>query len=86
MTCKVLYGGVHRENNPAYNSDLYRFPETSNGYPSTFIFANEPYVEASVGIANILKFFRVDAVKRFTYLNHPNVSPFGVRVRLKFDF
>jgi hypothetical protein len=43
-------------------------------------------VEGSVGVGNILKFFRIDVVKRFTYLNLPNVTPVGIRGRFKLDF
>ena len=85
VTCKVLYGGVSRENNPAYNANLYRFPE-ANGVPTTYIFDKEPYVEGSVGIANLFKFFRLDYVRRFTYLDHPNAPKWGIRGRFKFDF
>jgi len=85
ITCKVLYGGVSRENNPAYNTNLYRFPEV-NGVLTTYIFDKDPYIEGSVGIANLLKFFRIDLVKRFTYLDHPNAPSWGIRGRFKFDF
>ena len=37
-------------------------------------------------IENIFKFVRVDLVKRFTYLDHPDVSQWGIRARVKFDF
>ncbi len=47
---------------------------------------NKPYVEASVGIENILTFIRVDAVWRLTHLDHPNISPFGVRATVQFGF
>ena len=43
-------------------------------------------MEAGVGIENIFKFFRVDLVRRLTYLNKPNVDEWGVRMSLKFDF
>lgn len=46
----------------------------------------KPYVEAGVGVENILKFIRVDAIKRFSYLNHPNISKFGIRVSMYFKF
>ncbi|MBS1646926.1 MAG: carboxypeptidase-like regulatory domain-containing protein [Bacteroidetes bacterium] len=85
-SCKILYGGVRNENNPAHNSDLYRFPIEPNGTPITYVFNQGPYVEASVGIANIFKFLRVDVVKRFSYLDHPNVSSFGIRARVSFEF
>ncbi len=80
VTCKVLYGGLGRIDNPDYQNDLFKFPVDSNGVPLTYTLEKQPYIEASVGIANIMKVFRVDLVKRFTYLNHPNVSDIGVRL------
>jgi hypothetical protein len=78
---KVLYGGIRNENNPALNPSLYKFPANQ-----TFTLEKAPYIEGSVGVTNILKFFRVDLVERFSYLDHPNISKLGVRARLKFDF
>jgi hypothetical protein len=43
-------------------------------------------MEASIGIGNILKFFRVDFVKRLSYLDNPQVSEYGIRGRFKMDF
>jgi hypothetical protein len=43
-------------------------------------------MEGSVGIGNIFKLLRVDVVKRFSYLDHPVVSPYGIRAMVKFDF
>ena len=45
-----------------------------------------PYIEAAVGIENILKFVRVDALYRLRYLDHPNISKFGVRIKFQFNF
>ena len=45
-----------------------------------------PYYEAGVGIENIFKLIRVDALWRFSYLNKDNVSPFGIRAALQFRF
>jgi len=39
-----------------------------------------PYMEGGVGIENIFKVMRVDALWRLNYLDHPNISPFGIRV------
>ncbi|MBN9295888.1 MAG: carboxypeptidase-like regulatory domain-containing protein [Filimonas sp.] len=83
---KVLYGGVRSENNPANNSNLYKFPTDENGTTTTFSLNDGPYVEGSVGIANIFKVLRVDYVRRFTYLEHPDIAKWGIRVRFKFDF
>jgi Family of unknown function (DUF5686)/CarboxypepD_reg-like domain len=47
---------------------------------------NKPYFEAGAGIENIFKVFRVDAIWRLSYLEHENVSPFGVRFGMRFSF
>jgi hypothetical protein len=78
-TFKVIYGGLRSMNNPDYQNDLFKFPVDSNGVPLTYTLGKQPYIEASIGISNILKVFRLDLVKRFTYLNHPKVSDIGVR-------
>jgi len=85
-TVKVLYGGLSDSNNPNKTSGLFKFPVDDNGTPLTYTFGSKPYVEGSVGVSNIFKFFRLDLVKRFTYLDHPNVATWGVRARFKFDF
>jgi hypothetical protein len=86
MTCKVLYGGVSKTNDPNQQTGLFKFPADKDGNPITYTLEKEPYVEASVGISNIFRFFRVDLVKRLTYLDHPNVASTGIRARFKFDF
>ncbi|NBA89030.1 carboxypeptidase-like regulatory domain-containing protein [Emticicia sp. CRIBPO] len=85
-TFKLLYGDLRKENNPAYTDDILRFPEAEDGTPITHTFANKPYMEGSIGVANIFKFLRVDLVKRFNYLSNPHVSGLGVRASFKFDF
>jgi len=45
-----------------------------------------PYVEVSAGIGNILRIFRIDFVKRLTYLDDPDISDFGIRASMKMDF
>jgi len=58
----------------------------------TFTLEKMPYVEASIGIENIFKLISVDLVKRFTYLDNPNVAQigalrgWGVRFRLGIRF
>jgi hypothetical protein len=86
VTAKVLYGGISSLNDPNSASNLFRFPVNDQGKPITYTFGNKPYVETSVGVSNILKFFRVDYVQRITYLDHPNISKTGVRVSVKVDF
>jgi hypothetical protein len=82
---KILYGGLRNENNPYYNPNQMVFP-TTNGVTSTFVLDRQPYLEASVGIYNIFSFIRVDLIKRFTYLDHPNISTLGIRISSNFHF
>ncbi len=87
VTGKLLYGGVRSENDPNINSSTFKFPvDNLSGMPTTYALSKEPYAEVSVGVANIFKLFRVDLVKRLTYLNNPEVSQWGIRTRVKFDF
>jgi hypothetical protein len=86
VTCKILYGDLSNKNNPDKQTSLFKFPVDKDGNPVTYKLGKTPYIEASVGIGNIMKFFRIDLVKRLTYLDHPNVSQYGLRARFKFDF
>ncbi|RKR83010.1 carboxypeptidase-like protein [Mucilaginibacter gracilis] len=86
ITFKALYGGIRDENNPALHSSLIQFPVNSAGVPLTYSLNGKPYTEGSIGIGNILKFFRVDLVERFNYLDHPNAPQFGIRTRARLDF
>ncbi|SKB53652.1 CarboxypepD_reg-like domain-containing protein [Sphingobacterium nematocida] len=83
---KALYGGLRDENNPTLNNKVYAWQTNSEGDISSFTFGSKPYMEASVGLSNIFKILRVDLVKRLNYLDQPNVSQWGVRARIKFDF
>ncbi|OCX52818.1 hypothetical protein BEL04_00355 [Mucilaginibacter sp. PPCGB 2223] len=86
ITFKALYGGIRDENNPALHPNLLQFPTDADGRPLTYSLNKGPYTEGSVGIGNILKFFRVDLVERFNYLDNPNTTRFGIRTRATFDF
>jgi len=86
LSFKAAWGGLSSTNDPALNSSLYQFPVTATGQPITYALRGTPYMEGGVGIENIFKFMRVDLVRRFDYLDHPNVTPYGIRARVKFDF
>lgn len=79
VSFKILYGGLRDQNNPLIHPDLYKFPTYANGAPATYALGNVPYVEASVGLSNIFKVLRLDLVHRFNYLDHPGVTPWGLR-------
>lgn len=85
VSAKILYGGVRDENNPYKDPSMIQYP-TVGSMPATYALNKTPYIEGSVGVANIFKLFRVDLVKRFNYLDHPGVSSLGVRARFKFEF
>jgi hypothetical protein len=85
VSCKILYGGLNKNNNPDYHNDIYKLPVDNNGMPLTYTLEKQPYIEASIGVSNIMRIFRVDLIKRFTYLNHPNISGLGLRVQFRFD-
>ncbi len=86
VSAKGIYGRLTDANNPNVTSGLMNFPTDKYGKPTTFSLTDKPYAEVSVGVGNIFKFFRVDVVKRVSYLDHPNVQEYGIRARFKFDF
>jgi hypothetical protein len=85
-TVKVLYGGLSKRNDPRQDPTKIQFSNYADGTPITYTLGSEPYVEASVGIANIFKLLRLDLVKRFTYLDNPLIANWGIRGRVRFDF
>jgi hypothetical protein len=85
-TFKAAWGGLSDQNNPDLHPLLYQFPVTSTGQPITYALNGTPYMEGSIGVENIFKFVRVDLVRRFDYLDHPEVSKYGIRARVKIDF
>jgi hypothetical protein len=74
VTGKLLIGNLSEK-----NKNVMYFPE---GLTSL----NKPYSEASIGIENILNLLRIDAMWRFSYLNHPNIEIFGLRAVLQLSF
>nr|NQU92315.1 carboxypeptidase-like regulatory domain-containing protein [Bacteroidota bacterium] len=55
-------------------------------FPDGLYTLDKPYFEAGAGIENILKIFRVDAIWRLSYLDHPDISKFGIRFSMQFSF
>ena len=46
----------------------------------------KPYFETGVGIENIFRLLRLDAIWRLSYLDHPNIPKFGLRLSLWLQF
>jgi len=86
ISAKGIYGQLSDANNPEKTEGLMNFPTDENENHTTYTLSAKPYAEVSVGIGNILKFFRVDLVKRMTYLDNPYVQEYGIRARFKIDF
>lgn len=87
ISFKAIYGGLRDENNPEKTTTgLYKMPLYENGLQRTYSLSKTPYIEGSVGLGNIFKLIRLDLVKRFNYLDHPEVSEWGIRTRVKLDF
>ncbi len=92
ITFKGVWGRLSDQNNPTINKQLVQFIQNSNGQVETTTLRSKPYMEASVGVLNILKFGRLDLVKRLNYLDAPNVPALfgskglGIRFMLQFEF
>jgi hypothetical protein len=55
-------------------------------FPPGLTYLDKPYVEAAVGIENILKLIRIDATWRFSYRDHPDIQTWGLRIALWLQF
>ena len=76
-----MYGKLSDKNNPWINPiGLFQFPDEVG------LFGSKPYMEASIGIENILRIIRIDYYKRLTYLNAPNIQKSGLRIAFRFSF
>lgn len=75
-----IYGGLSDRNNPTLTPGLFQLPD------GTMPLGNKPYMEASVGLENILKILRVDYYRRLSYLDNPGIKKGGFRIALRFSF
>jgi hypothetical protein len=85
LSFKALYGGLRAENNPYVTGGLYNFPAPEAGTTGTYALGDAPYTEAGVGIGNIFKLLRIDAIRRFNYLDHPGVSKYGFKLAMNIN-
>ena len=72
---KALIGRVNDK-----NRQLLIFPE------HLYDLRDGPYFEASAGIENIFKVFRIDGVWRLSYLDHDKAIPFTIKASFQFTF
>ena len=76
-----MYGKLSDKNNPWINpAGLFQFPDEVG------LFGSKPYLEASIGIENILKVMRIDYYRRLTYRDAPDIQKNGFRIGFRFSF
>lgn len=75
-----FWGRLSKKNDPDYNHSLLLFPD------DVYRMKNEPYMEYSIGVQNILQFFRLDYVRRINYLDHNNIEKGGFRISFEMSF
>lgn len=71
-----VWGRLSSKNDPLKSAELFRLPPTALNTEMN----HGPYMEASVGIDNILKCLRVDYVWRLSYRTTPGIDRYGVRI------
>lgn len=81
ITFKGFWGNLTRKNNPAYNDNLFKFPEGTGKQ-----MGHTPYMELGVGITNILKVLRLDYIWRLSYRNTPHAPNSGLRFSFLLEF
>ena len=82
LSLRGIWGSLSDKNNPALHDDLFQFPTDVPCRPM----GDTPYMEAGVGLDNILTVLRVDYVWRLTYRDHAGSDRRGVRIQLHFNF
>ena len=87
VTLKAVWGGISDQCNPLNgNERLIKFPTNADGEMQTYTLEKEPYVEGGIGIANIFRILRIDYVRRFNYLDHPEVDKWGIFFSFRVKF
>ena len=85
ISFRGMFGHLSEKNrpDPLNTGKLFKFPYEN--YEQHYL-GRMPYMELSVGIANILKVLRVDYVHRLTYRNLPDIQKWGIRIELGVQF
>lgn len=75
LILKVAYGGLR-----SGHAQVLTLPEPTGSLRQM------PYIEAGVGICNILHLFSVQSIWRLTYRNAPDAIKWGIRCRVELGF
>ena len=71
----AVYGTLDRN-----NSNEFILPDR------TFSLEEKPFAEAYIGVENIFRFVRLDAIWRLSYRDNPNVRNFGLLIGFQIQF
>ena len=82
VSMRGIWGSLSEKNNPEKSDDVFLFP--ADALCQTM--GDQPYMEAGIGLDNILTVLRVDYVWRLTYCDHAGTDRRGVRIQLHFNF
>lgn len=74
VSSKILWG------------DLNQPESASLIFPQNLDTLSKPYIETGVGLENVFRFFRVDAIWRLTYLDKENITNFGILAKMQIRF
>ncbi len=82
---KAVIGSISNENLAANALNIFEETDenTYNGFRTP---TDHPYLEAGIGIENIFKVFRIEAVWRLNYLDNPQARRFNLRAGVNFYF
>lgn len=84
-TFKAVMGTISDRNRDANRLNTF-VPTEADTYAGFRTPNKRPYMEASVGIENILKVFQVELSWRLSYLDNPQARRFGLRFGVAFYF
>jgi hypothetical protein len=80
LTFKAIYGGLSDSNDPDKHQEFIQFQNDAEGRRVNYTLQDKPYIEGGVSVGNIFKVLRLDLVRRFNYLDNPEVPHmFGVK-------
>ncbi len=86
---KAIWGDIseaHDPLNPNHSNVIFPFPTNEKGLTTMSTFNNGPYMEASIGIANIFSILRLDYVRRLSYLDNPDVDEWNIMCSITIQF
>lgn len=77
-----MWSSLSDKNKPDRNQELFLFPADA----PCLDMSGKPYIEASVGLDNILTVLRIDYVWRLTHRDHSSTDRHGIRFQLHLNF